>query len=80
MSVAVDAAGAAVKAGVPTKLFDLVAARPPNAGWFDASADGNQFAVLLPEGEASTRGTTHLTFVFNFLDCSRDKESCVLRP
>lgn len=68
MAVDVAVHGDALKPGKPTLLFETPVARPSNATWYDASFDGNRFAVLQPDDDTRAAGYTHVTLVFNFFD------------
>ena len=68
MSVDVAVEGPALVLGKPQKLFDAPVARPANALWFDATADGSRFAMLLTAGQNTQPKRTHVTLVFNFFE------------
>jgi serine/threonine-protein kinase len=68
-AVDVTPEGNALTLGKPRQLFPLPFAAPTNAINYDASPDGNRFAVLLTnETKVSAEPRTHLTMVFNLFD------------
>jgi hypothetical protein len=69
MAVDVVAEGPALAFGKPQELFALPIALMAAATSFDATADGNRFAVLLrSSGQAIAPKRAHVTVVLNFFD------------
>jgi hypothetical protein len=66
MAVDVAPEGAALSLGKPQKLFELPIARPLNAAFLSATADGLRFAVLLQTKQAPPAVQRHVTLIFNF--------------
>jgi hypothetical protein len=68
MAVEVTPAAGALTMGRPQKLFELPIAKPVQAAFLDASADGTRFAVLLLTTEQAPQPLRHARIVFNFLN------------
>jgi Tol biopolymer transport system component len=62
----VTADGDSIKAGPPSKLFEIELVRPSNATWFHASPDGTRFAALIAGEGSLSRSLDHVTLILNF--------------
>jgi hypothetical protein len=68
MAVDVTVQGETLQLGKPQKLFETRLVLPPNGVPYGVSADGNQFALLLPQQDAIPSDPTSITLVFNFFE------------
>ena len=71
ISVEITASNDTISAGKPQKLFEAPIAHPPNAWWYDVTADGNRFVFLKAEESRAAGGFSHVTLVTNFAETIR---------